>query len=1305
MATLLLSAAGAAIGGSLGGTLAGVSSVAIGRLVGATLGRSVDQAIMGQGSDVVDSGRVDRFRITGAAEGSAVPQLYGRMRLGGQVIWATQFTETVATSGGGKGAAPQPQVREHSYSVSLAIALCEGEISRVGRIWADGVEISARDLNMRVYKGEREQLPDPLIEAVEGTGSVPAYRGTAYVVMENVQLAQFGNRIPQFSFEVVRPAPKDLAASEGEIAHAVRAVALMPGTGEYALATTPVHYSNGPGQNWSANENTPSGETDFRASLTAMDDELPACDAVSLVVSWFGNDLRCGTCAIQPKVERSDTEGVNMPWSVAGMTRSGAQEIARVADRPIYGGTPTDLSVVQSIQSMAAAGKEVMFYPFVLMDQLSENGLADPWSEAGDQPVLPWRGRITTSKAPTQSGTSDGTPQAESEVEAFFGTADASDFNISGETVQYSGPAEWRYRRFILHYAALCKAAGGVSAFCIGSEMRGLTQIRGSGGQFIAVEALRDLLVQVRAILGPDTKIGYAADWSEYFGYHPQDGTGDVYFHLDPLWADENIDFVGIDNYMPLSDWRDGADHADAHHRSIYDIDYLRGNVAGGEGYDWYYHSQEAREAQIRTPIQDGAHGEDWLFRYKDIAGWWRHAHHNRINGTRQQEATAWIPESKPVWFTELGCAAVNKGTNQPNKFLDTKSSESALPRYSDGRRDDAIQQQYIRAMTSYWAQDAHNPISVQYGAPMVDMARAFVWAWDARPYPHFPNNRGLWSDGENYARGHWINGRSGARSLASVVAEICARAGVLSYDVSGLHGVVRGYAVDDISDARASLQPLMLQHGFDAIERDGTLGFAMRDGSNVRELALETLAISAELEGDIEKTRGADAETAGRVRVQFVQADGDFQTLSEEAILPDEATHAVATSQLPLSITRVEGRQVAERWLAEARLAREGVRLALPPSNCGIGAGDTVSLPEQGGRGLYRVDRVEQGPHQMLEAVRIEPTVYEPAGYDDDLVSLKPFVPPVPVLPQFMDLPLLTGDEIPHAPHLAISAKPWPGSVAVYDAYDDSGYRLNQVVTARATVGHTQTQMVAAQAGRWDLGDALQVKLVSGAFESISQDAVLAGGNLVAIGDGSAENWELFQFQDAQLVGPDTWWLTRRLRGQLGTDGLMPAVWPEGSVVVLMESSVKQIDLASSTRNTARHFRIGPAARGYDDPSYVHRQEAFPGVGLRPYTPCHLSATPSTEGTAISWVRRTRRDGDSWDTPDVPLNEESEKYLVRVIQNGTVKREVTAVQPYWTYSAAHQAQDNLSGPFQVQVAQMSASFGPGLFATLNIAA
>ncbi|MDA1155702.1 MAG: glycoside hydrolase TIM-barrel-like domain-containing protein, partial [Proteobacteria bacterium] len=137
------------------------------------------------------------------------------------------------------------------------------------------------------------------------------------------------------------------------------------------------------------------------------------------------------------------------------------------------------------------------------------------------------------------------------------------------------------YRRFILHYAHLCAAAGGVDAFCIGSEMRGLTQVRGSDGSFPAVAALRALAADVRAILGLDCKISYAADWSEYHGYQPA-GTGDKIFHLDPLWADQNVDFIGIDNYMPLADWRDGDTHADAGAGAIHDLAYLRGNIAGG---------------------------------------------------------------------------------------------------------------------------------------------------------------------------------------------------------------------------------------------------------------------------------------------------------------------------------------------------------------------------------------------------------------------------------------------------------------------------------------------------------------------------------------------------------------------------------------------------------------------------------------------------------------------------------------------------------------------------------------------------
>jgi hypothetical protein len=585
MATILLSAAGAAIGSGFGGTLLGLSGVVIGRAVGATIGRSIDQRILGAGSDPIETGRVERFQLTGASDGAPIARVWGRMRVAGQVIWATRFLESANRSGGGKGS-PRPSVTSFSYSVSLAIALCQGEVQRLGRIWADGIEIPVGNLDLRFYPGDETQVPDPKIEAVEGAGLAPSYRGIAYVVIEDLDLSRFGNRIPQFTFEVMRRAVDAASGTIGDIASAVQAVALIPGTGEYALATSPVTFRDGPGVSRSANVHTVEDKTDFSMSLKQLGEELPNCGSVSLVVSWFGNDLRCNHCTVRPKVDQSSEDGVEMPWHVSGLGRTTAEVLPLLDGRAVYGGSPADQSVVEAISAIRASGKEVMFYPFILMDQLSGNALADPWSSAGTQPALPWRGRITLSVAPGQTGSPDRSSAADSELALFIGNAHRSDFSVTGGRVTYTGPEEWSFRRVILHYAHLCAAAGGVDAFCIGSELRGLTQIRGAGDSFPMVHALKLLAAEVRSILGAGTKISYAADWSEYSGYQMD---GNLYFHLDPLWADANIDFVGIDNYMPVSDWRDGTDHLDRSWGSIYNVDYLKANIAGGEGFDWYY--------------------------------------------------------------------------------------------------------------------------------------------------------------------------------------------------------------------------------------------------------------------------------------------------------------------------------------------------------------------------------------------------------------------------------------------------------------------------------------------------------------------------------------------------------------------------------------------------------------------------------------------------------------------------------------------------------------------------------------------
>jgi len=1303
MATIVLSAVGAAVGGGFGGTVLGLSGAVIGRAVGATLGRVIDQRLMGSGSSVVEVGRVERIRVMGASEGTAIGQVFGRMRVAGQVIWATRFKETVTTtqqeSRGGKGAKPKSSVvtESYSYSVSLAVALCEGEILSLGRIWADGNEIARDRLTMRVYSGSESQLPDAMISAVEGAGQAPAYRGIAYVVFEDLALGEFGNRVPQFSFEVVRRAQGAVARTMTDLAGTVRAVALIPGTGEYALATSRVHYDDGPGLQRAANLHSPSGQTDLVASLAQLREELPHCGAVSLVVSWFGDDLRCGICTVRPKVEQKTTEG-SMPWRAGGIGRGEAGQIATIDGRPVYGGTPADQSVIEAIRALRAEGKEVMFYPFVLMEQMAGNSLPDPWTGAVGQPVLPWRGRITLSVAPGRPGSPDQTAGAAAEVAAFFGTAQPGHFSRSGDTVSYSGPATWGYRRFVLHYAHLCAAAGGVEAFCIGSELRSLTQIRGAAASFPAVAALRQLAADVRGILGSGVKLSYAADWSEYFGYH--DASGNVQFHLDPLWADANIDFIGIDNYMPVSDWRDGESHADAAWGSIYNLDYLKANIAGGEGYDWYYASAADAVAQNRTGIQDGLYGEPWVFRPKDLKSWWSNLHHDRVGGVRAAQPTAWVAGSKPVRFTELGCPAIDKGTNEPNRFVDPKSSESFVPRASTGQRDDLIQMQYLRAMAEFWADAANNPVSPLYGGAMLDVTRAYVWAWDARPYPEFPNLTSAWSDGDNYRLGHWINGRATNLPLAMVVADLCERSGQDGFDVSRLYGLVRGYVVAEVGSARSALQPLALAYGFDAVEREGVLGFRMRDGRQTAALDPAGMAVSEEIDGPVELTRAAEAEMTGRVRLGFVDAESSFEIRQAEAIFPDEAAFAVAQSELALSLTAAEGTMIVERWLAEARVARDSARFALPKSALGIGAGDVVAV----GGARFRIDRIEQGEFQQIEAVRVEPSTYSPGTAAEARPYVVPYLAPAPVHPLFLDLPLLSGEEAPEAPYLAVGAVPWPGPVAVWSSATDNGYVLNRLVLLPATFGVTVTDLPASRIGLLSRGVALRVRLSSGTMSATDLAGMLNGANAAAIGTGAAGGWEVLQFTGAELVAPQVYDLTGILRGQAGTERATPAIWPSGSVFVLLDRAPVQIALAQAARGLDRHYRIGAAERGYDDASTVHTVAAFEGIGLRPYRPVHLRVASQSGGDRwVRWIRRTRIDGDGWNIGDVPIGEDREVYLVQVLSGNSVVREVSVTEPSWVYPASQQAADGTLGGCVLRVAQVSDRFGPGPFAQLAV--
>ncbi|PHS27669.1 MAG: hypothetical protein COA84_03960 [Robiginitomaculum sp.] len=1207
---------------------------------------------------------LEELHILSSTDGTPMPIVYGRVRLGGQVIWTDQPIEhQINRRAGGKGG---PRIRERKYTLSLAIGLCEGEIDGIGRIWADGALFDSALINMRVYMGSETQAPDPLVEIKEGNGATPAFRGLAYVVLEDLPLETFGNRVPQFSFEVFRT-PK--SSGDVNLEDKIRGVSLIPGSGEFTYATEPVITDLGPGQSRSENVHARRGRADVDVALDSLETHLPNCDTVSLVISWFGDDLRCGEITFQPKAEDDNKLTLPLEWDVQGLNRA---QVALVSkddkQRPVFGGTPADEAVLQSIASLKQRNKSVVFYPFILMDIPAGNALPDPYGNVEQSP-FPWRGRITCFPAPGQSGTVDKTNAVLGQIDACFGTASASDFSINGQSVAYTGPNEWSYRRFILHYASLCAIAGGVDAFIIGSELRALTSLRDGAGNFPAVDQLKLLAAEVRSIL-PATKISYAADWSEYFGYQPQDGSNDVYFNLDPLWADQNIDFIGIDWYVPLSDWRDGTQHLDASvSRSIYDKAYLSVNIEGGEGFDWFYASQNDRKNQNRTPITDGGYAKDWVFRYKDLRSWWSNFHYNRPGGVEDSAATAWVPQSKPIWFTEMGCPAVDKGANQPNVFVDAKSSESALPYFSRGQRDDFMQRAYLDAITSYWdPTQGNNPQSNVYNGPMVQNNKILAWTWDARPFPHFPALQDVWSDGVNWEKGHWLNGRMGLSSLAALIYDVCVKSGISPIDVSRVEGMVPGYVVNGPTTARASLERLLAVYGVEVVETFSGLKF-----QNIsQDEALVTITPDQFIADQLAQKPSLNLPDKDalpiEVQIQFAHEATDYQPASASAHGVETQKQRTINFSLPLVSDDVFMRSAARTVLSQAIATENTASLTLPPSFLSLEPGDTVRVNALDANKIWRVDKIDDALHRGLSLkLQADTSTLGVAGAVPGVGNV-PIANPGPPVVAAMDLPLLPAEQERSGPRVVAFARPWTSDVLILDPSTGAERaRLSSPAVMGEVVSVTGQSVVL---GRWDNGTVITVRLYAGVLSSLPGQSVLAGENVLAI-EHVGGAWEVLQFQNAVLTAENTYDLSSLLRGVSGSDDALATAIAPNARCVLMNGASQVLPMQDFETGISVSFPVRAEASPPDGLAEASLVMTYNDRVSKLPSPVHIRSTLIVSGVALTWVRRTRTGGDFWGSGEVPLLAVPEQYRVRLYGGGSILSETILAAPNFTITDA----------------------------------
>ena len=279
----------------------------------------------------------------------------------------------------------------------------------------------------------------------------------------------------------------------------------------------------------------------------------------------------------------------------------------------------------------------------------------------------------------------------------------------------------------------------------------------------------------------------------------------------------------------------------------------------------------------------------------------------------------------------------------------------------------------------------------------------------------------------------------------------------------------------------------------------------------------------------------------------------------------------------------------------------------------------------------------------------------------------------------------------------LAAFAAPWPGALAIWRADEAGLFALDGFVEAPSIVGETLTTLPPGPLWRTDRRAVLEVRLRGGVLSSVSPEAALARANALALvgGDGTVE---IATASQVELVGPQHFRLSGLIRGIGGSEAAAARLLPAGARVVVLDGATVALTSDLADLGRTRRYRVGPARDDVGDATMVEFETVITGEALLPLSPVRPKAQRTGAGIAISWLRRTRIDGDSWELAEVPLGEESERYELGILDDEDVLRTQIVNAPEWFYPAAQELADfgSLQPNIALSLRQLSTTVGRG---------
>lgn len=546
----------------------------------------------------------------------------------------------------------------------------------------------------------------------------------------------------------------------------------------------------------------------------------------------------------------------------------------------------------------------------------------------------------------------------------------------------------------------------------------------------------------------------------------------------------------------------------------------------------------------------------------------------------------------------------------------------------------------------------------------------------------------------QSYAYAQQQNASTGVPlpvTLASIVSDLCTRK-TFGYDpalaepgltqddldVSDLLETVQGYRVDRVMTRRQAIEPLMRYGYFDCVD-GAVLKFPTRGKAVVAALDEDTLAAheaGSAVPPLVEPTNVEDVELPRFIGVRYPMPHADYQVGMQGQPRATRPNSDIQYLDMPIAMSDAKAAQISEVLQSVALTERERYTFSVSPRWLALEAADNVTIPLSGETQRVMLTSVTGGFPGPLkcEAVRSDPSDYlsTAAGVASNIAGQQLGIAGLTVY-ALIDGPAF--DERQDDPGFYVAAygtgTRWRGA-SLYESVDDGdNYTRILSVSGASTMGVIESALPVGPHHIWDEANTLTVTLGAGTLESRTEAAVLAGANAAFVGaDG---RWELIQFRTATLVSPGVYTLSGFLRGRRGTE------WAIGESVAgdtfVLCTTLQRVPKGSSAIGATRLYKMVTSRTLLENSA----AEAFStdGVALECYAPAQITASRDVSGNITFTIVRRARLGPEWiDYADVPLNEDSERYQIDVLDGATVVRTLDSTTDTMEYSALDQVVD-----------------------------